>query len=59
MAHILAVPDRGPLPALHEARHSIDLAIQDARHNRGVRYDTYIAVSVLRELLDALEATAA
>ena len=59
MSRILAVPDRGPLPALHEARHSIDLAIQDARRGRGVRFDTYVAISTLRELLDALEASAA
>ncbi|HEX7463047.1 MAG TPA: hypothetical protein VF317_12830 [Dermatophilaceae bacterium] len=58
MAHILAVPDRGPLPALHEARHSIDLAIQDARRGRGIRYDTFVAISTLRQLMDELEAVA-
>lgn len=53
MARSLAAPD-----ALYEARHSIDLAIQDARRGRGIRYDTFIAISTLRELMDALEAAA-
>ena len=57
MARIQA-PDQRSLPALRAARHSIDLAIQDARRGRGIRYDTYIAAATLRELLDELEAVA-
>jgi len=57
MARIQA-PDQRSLPVLRAARHSIDLAIQDARRGRGIRYDTYIAAATLRELLDELEAVA-
>jgi hypothetical protein len=54
----IQAPDQHSLPALREARHSIDLAIQDVRRGRGIRYDTYIAAATLRELLDDLEAVA-
>ena len=57
MTHIQA-PDQHSLPALHAARHSIDLAIQDARRGRGIRFDTYVAIATLRELLSDLEAAA-
>jgi hypothetical protein len=54
----IQAPDQRPLPALRAARHSIDLAIQDARRGRGIRFDTYVAIATLRELLDDLEAAA-
>jgi len=57
MARIQA-PDQRSLPVLRAAYHSIDMAIQDARRGRGIRYDTYIAAPTLRELLDELEAAA-
>jgi hypothetical protein len=56
MARSLAPPET--LAALRTARDSVNQAIKAARLGHGIRYDTYIAVSTLRQLKDELETAA-
>jgi len=56
MARSLAPPET--LAALRMARDSVNQAIKAARLGHGIRYDTYIAVATLRELMDEIEAAA-
>jgi len=56
MARSVAPPET--LAALRTARDSVNQAIKAARLGHGIRYDTYIAVATLRELMDEIESAA-